>query len=97
MLAYLLTHLREGVVFSDQVLIMIVGIAILAFLGFLDDYIKVRRARNRGIFWKTKGWLVLGVSAAIALVARLGDQRQDAPCRSPAGTTQGGSCPCGSG
>jgi phospho-N-acetylmuramoyl-pentapeptide-transferase len=66
-LAYLLTHLREGVVFSDQVLIMIVGIAILAFLGFLDDYVKVRRARNRGIFWKTKGWLVLAVSAAIAL------------------------------
>jgi phospho-N-acetylmuramoyl-pentapeptide-transferase len=66
-LAYLLTHLREGVVFSDQVLIMIVGIAVLAFLGFLDDFVKVRRARNRGIFWKTKGWLVLGVSAAIAL------------------------------
>jgi phospho-N-acetylmuramoyl-pentapeptide-transferase len=66
-LAYLLTHLREGVVFSDQVLIMIVGIAALAFLGFLDDYVKVRRARNRGIFWKTKGWLVLAVSAGIAL------------------------------
>ena len=66
-LAYLLTHLREGVVFSDQVLIMIVGITALAFLGFLDDFVKVRRARNRGIFWKTKGWLVLGVSAAIAL------------------------------
>jgi phospho-N-acetylmuramoyl-pentapeptide-transferase len=66
-LAYLLAHLRRGVVFSDQVLIMIVGIVLLAAMGFTDDFVKVRRARNRGIFWKTKGYLVLLVSAGIAL------------------------------
>jgi phospho-N-acetylmuramoyl-pentapeptide-transferase len=66
-LAYLLAHLRRGVVFSDQALIMIVGIVLLAALGFTDDFVKVRRARNRGIFWKTKGYLVLLVSAGIAL------------------------------
>ncbi len=66
-LAYLLAHLRRGVVFSNQALIVIVGIVLLAALGFMDDYVKVRRARNRGIFWKTKGYLVLLVSAGIAL------------------------------
>ena len=32
----------------------------------------MRRGRNRGIFWKTKGWLVLAVSALIALALALG-------------------------
>jgi len=71
-LAYVLTHFRRGVVFSDQALIMILGIVLLAALGFLDDYVKVHRARNRGIFWKTKGWLVLFVSAGIATWLALG-------------------------
>ena len=40
--------------FSDQAMFMIVGIGAMAALGFLDDFIKVRRAHNRGIFWKKK-------------------------------------------
>jgi phospho-N-acetylmuramoyl-pentapeptide-transferase len=67
LLAYLLTHLRRGVVFADQTVIIIIGMLALAALGFMDDFVKVRRARNRGIFWKTKGWLVLVFSFGIAL------------------------------
>lgn len=72
LLAYMLAHIRRGVVFSNQTLIIIVGILALASLGFLDDYKKVRKGRNRGIFWKTKGWLVLLVSGGIALALALG-------------------------
>lgn len=72
LLAYMLAHIRRGVVFSNQTLIIIVGILALASLGFMDDYMKVRKGRNRGIFWKTKGWLVLLVSGGIALALALG-------------------------
>ena len=41
---------------------MIVGIGRWPRSGFLDDYIKVRQAHNRGIFWKKKGYITLGLS-----------------------------------
>jgi phospho-N-acetylmuramoyl-pentapeptide-transferase len=65
-LAYFVTHLRKGVVFSDQALIVLLGVLVLGGLGFLDDFIKVRIARNRGIFWKKKGYITFGVSLLIA-------------------------------
>ena len=37
-------------------------------MGFLDDYIKVRKSHNRGIFWKKKSYITLAMSIGIAWV-----------------------------
>ncbi|NDG11457.1 MAG: hypothetical protein EB111_06410, partial [Actinobacteria bacterium] len=58
---WLIPHVRDGLVFSDQALIMWLAIAVLAGFGFLDDFLKVRRQHNRGIFWKKKGWITFGI------------------------------------
>jgi phospho-N-acetylmuramoyl-pentapeptide-transferase len=65
-LGYLLSHIREGVVFSNQTLVMFLGVFLMALIGFVDDYIKVRKKRNRGVLWKLKGYITLGVSFGIA-------------------------------
>jgi phospho-N-acetylmuramoyl-pentapeptide-transferase len=65
---YLLSHVRAGVVFSDQTLVVIGGILAMATLGFIDDAGKIRARQNRGIYWKLKGALSLAVSVAIAAV-----------------------------
>ncbi len=64
-LGWLIPHAREGLVFSDQVLIMWLAIVVLAGIGFLDDYLKVRRQHNRGIFWKKKGWITFGIVVSL--------------------------------
>jgi phospho-N-acetylmuramoyl-pentapeptide-transferase len=58
--------LNRSLAFSTQVLVMWVAIVVMAAIGFLDDYIKVRKMHNRGIFWKTKSYLTLGVSVLLA-------------------------------
>lgn len=63
---YLVSHVREGVVFSDQTLLMWVGVLAMAGIGFIDDWIKVRRKRNRGVLWKLKGVITLLVAFGIA-------------------------------
>jgi phospho-N-acetylmuramoyl-pentapeptide-transferase len=63
---WFVAHLRRGLAFSDQAMIMWVGILAMAFMGFLDDYIKVKRAHNRGIFWKKKGYITFGLALLIA-------------------------------
>ncbi|MDO8391864.1 MAG: phospho-N-acetylmuramoyl-pentapeptide-transferase [Actinomycetota bacterium] len=63
---WLVAHLRRGLAFSDQAMIMWVGVLVMAAMGFLDDYIKVRRAHNRGIFWKKKSYVTLGFSVLLA-------------------------------
>jgi phospho-N-acetylmuramoyl-pentapeptide-transferase len=71
---WLAAHVREGLPFSTQALIMWVGILAMAMMGFLDDFIKVRKRHNRGIFWKQKNYVTLGMSILIAwwLVAETG-------------------------
>jgi phospho-N-acetylmuramoyl-pentapeptide-transferase len=71
---WLAAHVREGLPFSTQALIMWVGILAMALMGFLDDFIKVRKRHNRGIFWKQKNYVTLGMSFFIAwwLVAETG-------------------------
>ncbi|MEY4606544.1 MAG: phospho-N-acetylmuramoyl-pentapeptide-transferase [Actinomycetota bacterium] len=71
---WLVAHLRPGLPFSDQALIMWTGIVVMAFMGFLDDFIKVRKRHNRGIFWKKKGYLTFALSLLLAwwLVATTG-------------------------
>jgi len=74
LIGWLAAHLREGLPFSTQALIVWVGIISMAAMGFLDDYIKVRKRHNRGIFWKQKNYVTLLMSFGIAwwLVAKTG-------------------------
>ncbi len=59
---WMAAHIRQGLVFSTQAMIMWCGILIMAAMGFLDDYIKVKKAHNRGIFWKKKSWITLALA-----------------------------------
>ena len=63
---WLAAHLRPNLAFSNQAMIMWVGIVVMAAMGFLDDYIKVKKRHNRGIFWKQKSYITLGLSMLIA-------------------------------
>ena len=63
---WLVAHVRRGLPFSDQALIVWVGILAMAFMGFLDDYIKVRKGHNRGIFWKQKNYVTMLMSFGLA-------------------------------
>jgi phospho-N-acetylmuramoyl-pentapeptide-transferase len=71
---WVVAHFRHGLVFSNQAAIGWIGILVLSGIGFLDDFIKVRRAHNRGIFWKKKSYVTLLISMLIAwwLVAATG-------------------------
>ena len=59
-------HVREGLPFSDQAIIVWIGVLAMAFMGFLDDFIKVRKRQNRGIFWKQKNYVTMLLSFGIA-------------------------------
>jgi phospho-N-acetylmuramoyl-pentapeptide-transferase len=63
---YLLSHIRKGVVFSNQTLVIFAGVLAMALVGFIDDYIKVRQKRNRGVLWKVKGYITLLLSFGVA-------------------------------
>ena len=65
LVGWAVAHFRKGLAFSDQALIMWVCILVMAFMGFLDDFIKVRKAHNRGIFWKKKGYLTFGLTVVL--------------------------------
>ena len=92
-LGWLAAHLRGGLVFSTQAMIMWVGILVLSAMGFLDDYIKVPKSHNRGIFWKRKSYITLALSMGIAwwLVAATGISETISFTRSncPVGTCPG--------
>lgn len=66
MIGWLLAHLRPGLAFSDQTMIVWVGVLLMALMGFLDDFLKVRRRHNRGIFWKQKNYITMAASLAMA-------------------------------
>ena len=74
LIGWLVAHLRRGLAFSDQTMIVWVGVLFMAAMGFLDDYIKVRKRHNRGIFWKQKNYITMFASFALAwwLVAGTG-------------------------
>jgi len=73
-IGWVVAHVRRGLPFSDQAAIVWVGILVMALMGFLDDFIKVRRRHNRGIFWKQKNYVTMVLSFGIAwwLVAGTG-------------------------
>ena len=73
-IGWLVAHIRHGSPFSDQAMIVWVGVLAMAFMGFLDDYIKVKKRHNRGIFWKQKNYMTMLMSFGLAwwLVAATG-------------------------
>lgn len=60
-IGWAVAHLRGGIALSDQAMIMWAICGVLSIIGFLDDYLKVRNAHNRGIFWKKKGYITFGL------------------------------------
>ena len=68
LVGYLVSHVRRGVVFSNQTIIMWAGVLAMALVGFVDDAIKVRSRRNRGVLWRHKGYITLGIAFAIAAI-----------------------------
>ena len=62
---WLAAHLRGGLPLSDQAAIILLTVFILAAIGFIDDYLKVKRQHNRGIFWKKKGWITFGITVLL--------------------------------
>ena len=64
-LGWLVAHLRSGLVFSNQAMLIWLTVFVLGTIGFLDDYLKVKRQHNRGIFWKKKGWITFGITVLL--------------------------------
>ena len=46
-IGWLVAHVRDGLPFSDQAAIIWLTVFVLATVGFLDDYLKVKRQHNR--------------------------------------------------
>ena len=63
---WLVAHVRPSLPFSNQAMIMWIGILVMAGMGLLDDYLKVTKRHNRGIFWKKKNIITLAMSMGIA-------------------------------
>jgi phospho-N-acetylmuramoyl-pentapeptide-transferase len=73
-LGYLVAHVRGGTIFTWGGLLTIGVVIGAGFVGFLDDFIKVRNDRNLGLRARTKmiGLLVVGTTFA-ALAIRVAD------------------------
>lgn len=73
-MGYLVSHLRGGAIFTWGGILVILAIATAGLVGLLDDWIKVRDARNLGLNKRTKfaGLLVVAVGFAV-LAIRLAD------------------------
>jgi phospho-N-acetylmuramoyl-pentapeptide-transferase len=67
---YLVSHVRRGVVFSTQTLVVWAGVLTMAGDGFVDDLIKVRTRRNRGVLWRHKGYITLLLAFGLAIALR---------------------------
>jgi phospho-N-acetylmuramoyl-pentapeptide-transferase len=68
-LGYLLAHLREGAVFTWGGMLTMAVIAGAGLVGLLDDWIKVKNARNLGLNKRTKVAGLLIVSGGFAWFA----------------------------
>jgi phospho-N-acetylmuramoyl-pentapeptide-transferase len=66
LIGYAVSHVRAGVVFADQTLVVIAGILAMGGLGLVDDLAKVRARQNRGLYWKAKGAVSYAMSIGIA-------------------------------
>jgi phospho-N-acetylmuramoyl-pentapeptide-transferase len=66
LVGWLVAHIRDGLVFSTQAMIVWTAVLVMALMGLLDDYIKVTKKHNRGIFWKQKNYVTMLLSFGIA-------------------------------
>lgn len=62
---WMVAHVRD-LAFSRQAEIAWIAILVMAGVGFLDDYLKVKRAHNRGVFWKKKSYITFTLSLLLA-------------------------------
>jgi phospho-N-acetylmuramoyl-pentapeptide-transferase len=67
LIGYLASHVRRGVYFSDQTLVIWGGVLAMGMIGLVDDLIKVRTRHNRGVLWRHKGYISLAVAVTIAI------------------------------
>lgn len=67
---YLVAHIRRGVVFTNSGLVVMAATLGAAFVGFLDDWIKVSNARNLGLSKRAKvyGLVLVAVGFAVAML-----------------------------
>ena len=65
-IGWIVAHVRRGLPFSNQALVVFGAVLTMASLGFLDDYIKVRSVATAGIFWKKKGYITFVISVLLA-------------------------------
>ncbi|MGI9120381.1 MAG: phospho-N-acetylmuramoyl-pentapeptide-transferase [Acidimicrobiales bacterium] len=67
---YLVAHLRNGAIFTWAGMLTVLAVAGAGFVGLLDDWIKVKHARNLGLNKRTKlaGLVIVaGVFAVLAI------------------------------
>lgn len=71
---YLISHLREGAIFTWGGILVVIAIAGAGGVGLLDDWIKVRNARNLGLNKRTKltGLLIVAIGFSVMAI-RLAD------------------------
>jgi phospho-N-acetylmuramoyl-pentapeptide-transferase len=69
LLGYVLAHLREGAVFTWGGMLTMGVIALGGFVGFLDDWLKVKNARNLGLNARTKMAGLITVAVLFAWLA----------------------------
>ena len=67
-IGYVVSHVRRGVVFSNQTLIIWAGVLAMGLVGLVDDLIKVRTRHNRGVLWRHKGYITLAIAFGVAAV-----------------------------
>lgn len=71
---YLISHLRQGAIFTWGGMLVVVAIACAGGVGLLDDWIKVRNERNLGLNKRTKLIGLLSVAIGFSILAiRLAD------------------------
>ncbi len=66
LIGWLVAHVRPDLPFATQSMIVWAGVLFMAVMGFLDDFIKVRKRHNRGIFWKQKNYITMVASFLVA-------------------------------
>jgi phospho-N-acetylmuramoyl-pentapeptide-transferase len=86
-IGYFISHLRSGVIFTRSGLLVMAAMIGAGVVGFLDDWIKVRNARNLGLKKGTKmvGLLIVSIGFTVCYLVftsgqtRLGFTRFDHP------------------
>lgn len=68
-LGYLLAHAGRLEIFTARGIVAVVTICLAAFVGFVDDYLKVSRRRSLGLNARGKAAALLAIGVGFAVVA----------------------------